>query len=591
MTGSLWRLLRHLSTRRRIQLYLLVALMFAGAVAELLSLAAVVPFVTVLANSSEPVNQPAIRSFLQFSGVSKDDIPFAVSAVFSALVVLAATVRLTLLWASARFCYGWGHDLSSELYGKTLHRPYSFHISRNSSEIIGAIGKVQVVITTYINPVLNGAIATVLACAIIGTLVAIDPVTAVGGAAVFGGCYFLIAGLVRQRLRRLGLTFAKTNDQRIQAVQEGLGGIRDVILDRAQAAYQQRFALVDDQYRRAQARSEFLNGSPRIMIEAVGMLLLAGFALTYSSNKASLAALLPALGALALGVQRLMPLLQQVYRGWSAMVNAQASLDDVLSLIEYEVPQPIEGDKVDFAQTITLEGVSFAYGAARSTPVLHDINLSIRRGERIGIVGPTGSGKSTLADLLMGLLFPTTGQFRVDGVEIHARNAAAWQHHIAHVPQTIFLTDASLMENIAFAVAPADIGRERVEAAARAAQIHNHIESLPDRYRTRAGERGIKLSGGQRQRIGIARALYRRAEVLVLDEATSALDDATEERVMRGIDEAASDITVIVIAHRLSTLKGCDRILELERGRIVAVSTYRQWMQRRLDSLQMESTG
>jgi ABC-type multidrug transport system fused ATPase/permease subunit len=591
MTASLWRLLSHLPRRRRVQLYLLIVLMLAGAAAELLSLAAVVPFVTVLANASGSASQPAVRTFLEFTGVDADSLPFAISMVFSVLVVAAATVRLTLLWASARFCYGWGHDLSSELYRKTLHRPYSFHISRNSSEIIGAIGKVQVVISSYINPVLNGLIATILATAIIGTLMAIDPVTAIGGAAVFGGCYFLIASLVRQRLRGLGLIFAKTNDQRIQAVQEGLGGIRDVILDRAQAAYQQRFSTFDDQYRRAQARSEFLNGSPRVMIEAVGMLLLAGFALAYSSNKASLGALLPVLGALALGVQRLMPLLQQVYRGWSAMVNAQASLDDVLKLIEYEPPKLLEGEQLEFAAAITLRGVSFCYGRAGSATVLHDINLDIRRGERIGIVGPTGSGKSTLVDLLMGLLFPAGGQLRVDGAEITPQNAAAWQRHIAHVPQTIFLTDASLMENIAFAVAPGRIDRSRVEAAAQAAQIHNHIVSLPEGYQTRAGERGVKLSGGQRQRIGIARALYRQADVLVLDEATSALDDVTEERVMRGIDAIARDVTVIVIAHRLSTLKGCDRILQLERGRLVAVSTYQQLMQQRAGIGREEEVG
>jgi ATP-binding cassette subfamily B protein len=273
------------------------------------------------------------------------------------------------------------------------------------------------------------------------------------------------------------------------------------------------------------------------------------------------------------------------------MVNAQASLDDVLKLIEYEPPKLLEGEQLEFAAAITLRGVSFCYGRAGSATVLHDINLDIRRGERIGIVGPTGSGKSTLVDLLMGLLFPAGGQLRVDGAEITPQNAAAWQRHIAHVPQTIFLTDASLMENIAFAVAPGRIDRSRVEAAAQAAQIHNHIVSLPEGYQTRAGERGVKLSGGQRQRIGIARALYRQADVLVLDEATSALDDVTEERVMRGIDAIARDVTVIVIAHRLSTLKGCDRILQLERGRLVAVSTYQQLMQQRAGIGREEEVG
>lgn len=590
-SSSLRRLLRQLSAQRRVQLYLLMGLMLAGAAAELVSLGAVVPFVTVLADPAKAVNQPAIRAFMEVTGTGAASLPAAISIAFSVLVIAAAAIRLSLLWASARFCYGWGHDLGKELYGNTLRRPYSFHISHNSSEIIGAIAKIQVVISSYINPVLNGLIAFILASTIIATLVVIDPVVALGGAAVFGGSYFVIALLVRKRLRHLGRVFARTNDQRVQAVQEGLGGIRDVILDRAQSAYQKRFARIDEQYRRAQARSEFLTGSPRLMIEAIGMLLLSGFALTYRSSEVGLGTLLPVLGALAVGVQRLMPLLQQVYRGWSAAINAQASLDDVLALLEYQPQQLREEPPMKFEQAITMEGLCFSYGSAAEIPVLRDINLSIRRGERIGVVGVTGSGKSTLVDLLMGLLSPTAGSFRVDACEVGTHNSASWQEHIAHVPQNIFLADTTIAENIAFAVSPASMDRQRVEMAATAARIHDYILTLPEGYDTPVGERGIKLSGGQRQRIGIARALYRKADVLVLDEATSALDDATEQQVMKGIDAVAADLTIIMIAHRLSTLRNCHRILELDRGRIAGIFTYEQLLQSRSASVNDEMMG
>lgn len=572
---SVRALLRQLTSRRRRQLGLLLILMLIGAVAELLSIGAVLPFISVLANPEATAQMPFVARLMAATGLSLAQLPMAVSIAFAGLVVIAALARLTMMSASIRYANGLGAELGESLYSRTLQRPNSFHVSQNTSVIIGSVNKVQKLIVSYVQPMLAGATALVVATAIVVLLVIIDPLVAIVGAFTFGACYFLIAALVRKRLRANGSAIARTNDQRIQAIQEGLGGIRDVILDRAQPIYTRRFARIEHRLRRAQASSQFVAAFPRVAIEAIGMLLLVGFALYVSSSGRDFNTILPTLGILAVGAAKLMPLFQQVYAGWSAALSGQASVDDVLNLLEYEpLPQP-DLEAIPFSDAIQLHQVGFHYEAAAAPiEVLHDIDLQIRRGEKIGIVGATGAGKSTLVDLLMGLLSPTSGRFNVDGIEITPANAAAWQRHIAHVPQTIFLSDASVAENIAFGVALPDIDQVRLESVARIAQIHEHVLTLPDGYRTPVGERGVRLSGGQRQRVGIARALYKGVDVLVLDEATSALDDATEQLVIAGIADNAANMTVVMIAHRLTTLKGCDRIVSLDAGHIVRTCHY-----------------
>jgi ABC-type multidrug transport system fused ATPase/permease subunit len=551
--------------------------MLAGATAELLSIGAVLPFISVLANPGATAQMPLVARMMSATGLTLAQLPLAVSAVFAGLVVLAAAARLLMLSASIRYANGLGAEIGESLYARTLQRPYSFHVSHNTSVIIGSINKVQKLIVSYVQPLLTGTTALVVASAIVILLVAINPSVALAGAFTFGACYFLIAARVRKRLRENGSAIALTNDQRIQAIQEGLGGIRDVILDRAQPIYSRRLSRIEQRLRRAQASSQFTSTFPRVAIEAIGMLLLVGFAVYFSGSGRDFNTILPTLGILAVGAAKLMPLFQQVYAGWSAVLSGQASVDDVLDLLEYEPLPPPDLEAIPFRDEIRLQQVAFQYeGTVEPIPVLHDIDLQIRRGEKIGIVGVTGSGKSTLVDLLMGLLSPTGGRFSVDGVEVTPANAAAWQRHIAHVPQSIFLSDASVAENIAFGVSPSAIDPTRLEAVSKIAQIHEHVLTLPDGYQTTVGERGVRLSGGQRQRVGIARALYKGADVLVLDEATSALDDATEARVMSALDDMADDLTVIMIAHRLTTLKSCDRIVRLEQGRITKVMNYQE---------------
>jgi len=343
-------------------------------------------------------------------------------------------------------------------------------------------------------------------------------------------------------------------------------------LDGTQPAYCKIYGRADHPLRRAQGNNIFIGGSPRYVMEALGMALIAVLACGVSRQVGGIAAALPVLGALAFGAQRLLPALQMSYNAWTIVAGNQASLADAMQLLDQPLPEEAlkpAPAPLPFQSTIRFQAVSFRYGPEEPW-VLDGISLSILKGSRVGFIGKTGSGKSTLLDLLMGLLNPTAGEILVDGQPVSGNRLRAWQCTIAHVPQSIFLADTTLAENIAFGVPREDIDPDRVRQAARQAQIAEFIESRPEGYDAFVGERGIRLSGGQRQRIGIARALYKQASVLVFDEATSALDTATEQSVMDAIEGLSRDLTILIVAHRLSTVGCCDRLYRLEQGRVMA---------------------
>ena len=306
------------------------------------------------------------------------------------------------------------------------------------------------------------------------------------------------------------------------------------------------------------------------------MLLIAALAYMLAQQVDGIAKAIPVLGALALGSQRLLPVLQQAYSSWSGILSSQVSLQDTLVLLDQPLPDYADqshAKPMPFQHQISLNHVSFRYSP--QTPyVLSNLNLTIGKGSRIGLIGVTGSGKSTLLDIIMGLLQPTEGTFKIDDQTSTVTNHRAWQAHIAHVPQAIFLADSSIEENIAFGVPKSQIDQVRVRQAANKAQIADVVESWPKQYQTIVGERGIRLSGGQRQRIGIARALYKQADVIIFDEATSALDTETEEAVMKAIEGLSSDLTLLIIAHRLTTLRNCTQIVELDNGGIKRAGSY-----------------
>ena len=376
----------------------------------------------------------------------------------------------------------------------------------------------------------------------------------------------------RRQLQANGLKISKAYSQQLKALQEGLGAIRDVLIEGSQPFYLEIYRQADRPQRQLQAKNDFLTSFPRYALEALGMVSIALFGWLLVMQRGNGAAAIPLLGALALGAQRLFPALQQIYSGWAVIKGYNASIQGVLMMLSQPLPLQLhEAEPWQLRQGIRLDGVHFHYPAQKSD-VLHGLHMEIRKGDRIGLIGSTGSGKSTTVDIIMGLLEPTHGQVLVDEMNLYDSaypdRLVSWRAAIAHVPQSIYLADGSIAENIAFGKPHHLIDMARVKKAAKMAQIDRFIESIPESYDSFVGERGIRLSGGQRQRIGIARALYKQAQVLILDEATSALDSETENEVMNSIHNLTRKLTIIMIAHRLSTLQGCDKIIQLNRGRI-----------------------
>lgn len=572
------RLWHHLSRRRRRQLGLLMGLMLVSAFAEVVSLGAVLPFLGILVVPERVFNHPIFENVVLTWGFTHaDQLVLPLTVAFAAVALTAGAIRILLLWASTRLAFASGADLSIEVYRRTLYQPYWVHVARNSSEVIsGIITKVNGVVFLVLLPLLMLVSSAVLLVAVMFALIAIDPIVASLAAVGFGVSYALITWVSRRRLHVNSQRVAYEQVQVVKALQEGLGGIRDVLLDGTQPLYCDIYRQADHPLRRAQGDNTFIGQSPRYVMEALGMVLIAALAYVLSRQIGGVATALPVLGALTLGAQRLLPALQQIFHAWANIAGNQAALADTIALLD----QPLPAEHMQSAPSplpiqnaIRLDAVRFRY-TSDGPWVLDGLNLTIPRGARVGFVGSTGSGKSTTLDLLMGLLIPTEGKLLVDGQPINGNRLRAWQQTIAHVPQSIYLADATVAENIAFGIPPDKIHMDRVRKAARQAQISDFIESSPEGYQAYVGERGIRLSGGQRQRIGIARALYKQASVLVLDEATSALDNATEQSVMDAIEELDRDRTILLIAHRLTTVLRCDTIVELEDGRVVAQGTY-----------------
>jgi ATP-binding cassette subfamily B protein len=551
---------------------------------EVVSLGAVLPFISILTSPEQVFNHPMVLDVvLEWGITSADQLVLPITVAFASAAIVAGAIRVLLLWVSTRLAVSIGADLSRESYRHTLYQPYSVHVSRNNSEVISGItNKVNTVVYGIMLPFMVLVSSTVLLMAIMSTMIAIDPMVASVAAIGFGGSYALISWISRWRLDRNGKRIAYEQTQVVKILKEGLGGIRDILMDGTQPVYCDIYVKSDYPLRRAMGNNSFLGGSPRYVLEALGVVLIAVLAYVISLQAGGIATALPVLGALALAAQRMLPAMQQMYGNWAGMTGSHESLIDILKLLDQpltkEIMQPTP-TPLNFEKDIRFRDVSFRYTQDDSW-VLDNFSLTIPKGMRVGFVGSTGSGKTTTMDLLMGLLIPDHGEILVDGKTISGDRVRAWQQTIAHVPQNIYLGDATLAENIAFGV-PADaIDLDRVQQVARQAQIADFIESSREGYQAFVGERGIRLSGGQRQRIGIARALYKQASVLVLDEATSALDNVTEQLLMDAIEGLNREFTVLIIAHRLTTVQRCDIVVELKDGRVLAQGTYEQLFQR-----------
>lgn len=573
---ELWR---RISPVRRRQFLLLLALMLVASFAEVVSVATILPFLGILTAPERVLAHPVIQPVaLAFGIETAQELLLPITLAFCLAAVAAGSIRIFLLYATTRYTFAVGADLSIDIYRRTLYQPYPVHISRNSSEVINGItGKTAMMIGSVLLPLLTLISSGILLTGILLALLAVDPVIALVAGGLFGTIYIVIVQLSKRSLRLNSECIARESTQVIKSLQEGLGGIRDVLIDGTQNAYCKIYQTADRPLRRAQGKTNFISASPRYLIETLGMILIAGLAYSMSQRDGGVAAAIPVLGALALGAQRLLPILQQGYSSLTIIGGAEASLRDTLELLDQPLPAYIaqpEAAPIPFQREIGLREIGFRY-SPEGPWIFRGVNLTLPKARRIGFMGSTGSGKSTMIDVVMGLLQPTEGFLEIDGQPIDGSNYRGWQAHIAHVPQAIYLADSTIEENIAFGIPREEIDHERIERAARQAQMADVIESWPARYQTFVGERGIRLSGGQRQRIGIARALYKQADVIIFDEATSALDHETERAVMEAIDGLGGEMTILIIAHRLTTLKNCDLIVEIGVGGVRRTGTYR----------------
>ena len=569
-----------MSPALRRRFFILLSLMFAGGFADVATIGAVIPFLSLL-SSPQSAGHLAIAAplFSLVSAQSPGEKLAAATAAFCLVVIAGGAIRFELARLTQHFAYQLNHELMLRMQRLFLFQPYSFHVERNTSTLLSAVDKVEGLVFDVFIPLMQALIGGFMALLIMGVLVAIEPATALIAAITFLAMYLTVSLLVKTQLKANSGVIAHGFDERLRIIQESLGGIRDVIIDGSQSTYLDMLDRESSRLNRARANTTVISSTPRFAIETIGILAIAGIALFESQRRGGFAVALPVLGAIAIGAQRLLPLIQQVFRGWSTAAGYLAVVGQTAALLRLpadEKSSQVNIPPLELRDKISVESVSFAY-RARNRQALQDISFDIPVGCSLALIGETGSGKSTLADLIMGLIDPDKGRILIDDVRLTGSNRRRWQRSIAHVPQSVFLTDATIAQNIALSRPDSAPDHDRIVDSAKKASLHDFVMSLPAGYDTFVGERGVRLSGGQRQRLGLARAIYKNVPVLVLDEATSALDVATEAAVLDAIERLAkSGRTVVIIAHRLTTIARCDRVVQLHQGRLVSVGTFAQ---------------
>ena len=548
---------------------MVVALLILGAVAEVATIGAVIPFVTFLEGG-----RTAHHSYwpLALATANGRSSRLLATALFVVLALAAGSIRLVLAYSSRTFIFRLAHELTVEIQRRLLLQPLSFHIHRNTSTLLTALDKCEASVFSVLLPLMQAAAAVVIAASIVALMLVVAPPAIVVVGAVLMLAYALVSAIMRKRLAANSAILGAAYDARFQTVQESYGGIRDIIINNAQAMHLRAFETIDRQLASARSSTQFIAVAPQYLIETLAIVVIAAVAVPLAGRSGGIAAVLPALAALALAARRLLPLLQQVYTAWSAIQGQRSIFGQVTDLLRLPASDGRDSRATPLKprQRITFDGVCFSY-PTREKRALDQVSLAIPRGSMVALVGATGSGKSTFLDLLMGLLEPDEGQVLVDDTVLGPASQRAWHKAIAHVPQNIFLSDSTIARNIMLGVpdrAPEDW---RIVECAKRAQLHEFILSLPDGYETRVGERGVRLSGGQRQRLGLARALYKDAGLLVLDEATNALDDATERAVFSALKDLRNEgRTIIIASHRHSVIHYCGLAVRLDHGRVVS---------------------
>lgn len=560
-----------------------------SAISASFMVASVMPFLAVLSEPARIHKVTLLSKVYEWGGFQTDrSFLFALGIASIAVIIIANIIQIVRVRVVMRFALMRAHTISYRLLESYLRQPYEYFLVTNTGKMgTQILSESQQLVNQFFRPALEGFASLVTLTALLALILYVNPVVSLGVILFFGSIYGGTL-LINQRIvKRLGIQRRKANTARHHIANEALGGIKDLRLLACEKAYLNRYSVPSQQMGESMVQVHSMQQTPQYIMQAgvfSGLIILCLMLLGFDSeSQASKTDILTTIGVIALAGQRMMPELSRLYQSlnqltYGGTVVRAVYRDMVAHRGGLELPdKPVL--PLGLKQGMSFENISYYYDQTTKAG-LSNVSFSIRAGERIGVVGTTGAGKSTLANILLGLIQSTEGRFIVDGKEITSINTRAWQRSIGYVPQEIYLVDASIRENIAFGIPPEDIDDNRVIQAASIAQLHEFImKDLDKGYDTAVGERGVRLSGGQRQRIGIARALYNDGDLMVLDEATSALDNVTEAEVMRAIDNLPGSKTLIMIAHRLTTLRGCDRILVLDRGKIAAFSTWDELMQ------------
>jgi len=575
---ELYSLLTNEQRKKLLRLQILVVLM---AFAEIAGVVSIGPFMALVGDISQLQGEGRLADLYRATGLEDPrEFLFWVGIGVLVMLTIAACISMFTIWRLSMYGAQVGAELGNRLFRHYMYQPWLFHASGSSSQLTNRIAQESTRITSLIiNPLMQMNAKLVMALFLTLAIFLYNPVVALSGLVLFSGAYVLLYKSVRRRLVRNGRHISEAQQMRFKLMGEGFGGIKDALLLGRQKVFTDRFQAECEKFAAAQGTTQALGQVPRYAMELIafgGIIFLVLYLL--SSHEGNLGTILPVLSVYALAGFKLLPAFQQAYTGLSQIRGNLAAFDAVrddlrassLTVAKSSVPT---GQRLAPRSEIRFDDVVFSYPGTED-PALKNLNITIPANKVTGLVGASGSGKSTAIDLLLGLIEPQQGKVLVDGQPVTKDNCRQWQNSLGFVPQSIFLSDSSITENIAFGLPPENVDEDKVKRAATMAHLDELLKQLPEGLATRVGERGVQLSGGQKQRIGIARALYHDADVLVLDEATSALDGITEKLIMDAIHDFAGKKTIIMIAHRLATVRQCDSLYLLEQGRVTGHGTY-----------------
>lgn len=564
------------SKSRKIQYVGLIFFMVISAFLEVVSIGAIIPFIAILIEPTRLLDYSLGNNlFIYLGNPDESKLVLFMTMAFTITAVFSSLFRMYLVYINTKIAYGSASDLAVILYKTTLNKPYKLHLSTNSSVVVSAISdKVNEVAIGVLQAIPTLISSIILLISIIVGLLFINPFITINLALFFTIIYFFINLFFKRKLTQHSQEIAIGRANLINHIHDGLGGIREILLHKLQPMFIEIFSKTNKPLRNAAGSNYFISSSPRYFIEALGIILIALVTIYLSKQPGGLSSGLPLLGVMVMATQKMLPIFQQIYSSWVAIKTSESSLKIILKLLsESDSAEDLfnKNKNIRFKEKFEMININFSYDKDKPK-ILNNLNICIKKGQIIGLIGKSGSGKSTFIDVLIGFLKPSSGLIKVDNIAIDQRNIKSWQGFISHVSQNVFILDDTVYKNIAFGIPDNEIDIKRVKWAAKLACADEFIKLMDNGYYSKLGDNGVSISGGQRQRIAIARALYNKSNFIIFDEATSSLDELTELKVIRSIRKISKNTTIIMISHKLSLLKFCDSIYQIKNGSVSFLS-------------------